>query len=136
MFPYRNRFQWVRNNRQAHFIEITHDHLHRVQEPYQAVAALRTAAMRKWLKVRAVLFALLYFGLIASVAGFILDQLPDAPFLEASLDLVNSIARTLTGVFTVALALVIRYIGQLEADIIGCLAVGTEPPALEGPGES
>lgn len=128
MFPFENRFQWIWNNRQVHFIEITHDHLDRVQEPYQAVVALRTAAMRRWLRIRAVLFALLYFGLIASVAGWVLDRIPDVPFLRDSLDIINSIARTLTGVFTVAVILVLRYIGQLEADIIGCLAVGTLPP--------
>lgn len=132
MFPFTNRFQWHWRNRQYHLIAVTHDHLHRIDAPYRAVVALRTAALKRWLRVRAVLFALLYFGIIASVAGWLLDRVPDTAFLSTSLDTINSVVRTMTGAFTVVLLVTMRHLGQLEADLIGCLAVGTIPPRSNG----
>jgi hypothetical protein len=128
MFPFENRREWHSKTGYLHLVEAIEGHTDRLAEPYREILDRRAARLRVAVTARAVLFALINIGLIATGVAWVASVLPVASELGT---LVRHIARAMTGVsviLTVFLLVLLRYLGQLQADIVAAIALGTGTP--------
>ncbi len=133
MFPYDNWWRWYIGGRHAHLIEATEEHLDVFQDPYRSVLKDRAGRMRWALKVRLFFMVLLNLGLIATAAAWVATFVEGMAEIEAGLKQVASIAGAGTLLLTGLWLLATRYLGQLEADMVASMTLGSPggPPPSE-----
>lgn len=125
MFPFQSRWQWLLNSGYAHIVEATEDQIDLFQDPYKDILEDRAKKMERALRARGVVLVLVNLGIIAAVVAWFALFVPEAGRLEA---LFSTLAGSLTGisiVFTALWLLLTRYLGQLQADMIASMALGT-----------
>jgi hypothetical protein len=125
MFPFESRWSWHAKTGYLHLVEAIDGHTDRFAQPYRKILEKRAARLRVAVTARAVAFVLLNVGLIATGVTWIASVLPALAEFEG---LVRRMARALTGfsvLMTVTLLLLLRYLGQVQADIIAAIALGT-----------
>ncbi len=126
MFPYESRWGWLTRTGYLHLAEAIAEKSHAFQQPYQSVLERRAQGIRVALKVRLVVIVLLNLGILMSVLASAAQVFPA---LGEAQGLLAPVAGLVSGIVVVALTmmyfLIARYLGQLQADIIACLALGT-----------
>lgn len=125
MFPFHSRWEWYAKTGYLHLVEAIEDHLKDFASPYSEVLERRADGIRYALKVRLVVLVLLNIGLVVTAAAWIASVVPGVGELR---ELIQRLARLTTGltfVFTGLFVLISRYLGQLQADIIAAIALGT-----------
>lgn len=131
MFPYEGRLEWHFSHPALHLVHAVETRLDWFAEPFRFTAVQRARHLRRALKVRLLFLALLSPTVIATVLGLVVRVLPAFEDVIRVLDQLLSIAGALSLVFGVLFLLVNRYAGQLERDLIACLAVGATRRAHE-----
>lgn len=133
MFPYESWFAWHSKTGYLHLVEAIEDQTDRFAEPYQGVLERRARRMRAGVTIRGVVLVFLNLGLLATAIAWIASVLPGLADLRA---FVSQLARALTGIsllFTGLFVLITRYLGQLQADMVAAMALGTGGPGDPGP---
>lgn len=128
MFPYHSRLTWHARTGYLHLVEAIEDHTKDFTSPFSEILERRADRIRAGLKVRLGVLVLLNLGLLATGFAWIATILPVATEVR---ELVQSIAQALTGVsilLTGAFLVISRYLGQLQADIVAAMALGTGWP--------
>lgn len=108
-----------------HLVEATDRHLDDLAQPYRAVARDRATSVPRWLKVRLALLLLLSPSLVATVGAMVLSWFPGTADAAQALDFVARLAGAASLALAGAFLLVSRHIGQMERDLVACLALGT-----------
>lgn len=125
MFPFDSRFSWHTKTGYLHLVEAIKGHTDRFAEPYQTVLQARAKRTRWAVTLRGVVLVLLNLGLIATGVAWLATVLP---ILADIRSVVGTFARALTGLSLLLsgmFLLITRYLGQLQADIVAAMALGT-----------
>lgn len=125
MFPYDRWWHWYIGGRHAHLIEATEEHLDTFHEPYRSVLKDRAVRMRWALKARLFVMVLLNLGLIATAVAWLATVVEGLADLESGLKQVASVAGASTLALTGLWLLATRYLGQLEADMVASMTLGS-----------
>ncbi|PSG97766.1 hypothetical protein BRD56_03780 [Thermoplasmatales archaeon SW_10_69_26] len=125
MFPFHSRLGWHAKTGYLHLVEAIDDHMQDFASPYSEVLEQRAESLRLAVRVRLFVILLLNIGFIVTAAAWIASVLPP---LAGVRELTQRLARATTGitvVFTGLFVIISRYLGQLQADIIAAIALGT-----------
>lgn len=124
MFPFESRWRWVLHSGYLHLVEAIEERMDLFHEPYRSILERRARGLRVAVSARTVVLVLLNIGIIARIATEVLAFLPAVETTGT----ISAIATSLTAlslVFTGLFLLLSRYLGQLQADAVACMALGT-----------
>lgn len=125
MFPFESRWRWVLKTGYLHLAEAIEDRLDVFHEPYRSILKSRAKGLQVAVSARALILVLLNVGVVVMIAAWVAALFPELGWARAWL---STLAGSLTGLsllFTVFFLLITRYLGQLQADVIACMALGT-----------
>lgn len=125
MFPFHSRLGWHAKTGYLHLVEAIEDHMQDFASPYSEILEERADRIRVGVTVRFFVIVLLNIGFVVTAAAWIASVVPA---LEELREVIQRLARLTTGitfVFTAAFLVISRYLGQLQADIIAAIALGT-----------
>lgn len=125
MFPFHSRLGWHAKTGYLHLVEAIDDHMHDFASPYSEILEKRADRLRFAVRIRLFFIVLLNVGFIVTAAAWIASVVPA---FEEAREAVQQLARLTTGItfaFTGAFLVLSRYLGQLQADIIAAIALGT-----------
>lgn len=125
MFPYHSRFWWHARTGYLHLVEAIDDHMHDFASPYSEVLEKRADRLRVAVRVRLIVLIFLNVGFVVTSAAWIASVVPGLAEARALVQQVARLTTGLTFVFTGAFLILSRYLGQLQADIIAAIALGT-----------
>ncbi len=135
MFPFESRWRWLFSTGYLHLVEAIREHMESFEEPFDEILRDRAKKTERALRVRAGVMVLLNLGLIATTIAWVSRFVPILGDVET---VASTLAASLTGLslLMTALYLVIsRYLGQLQADMISSMALGTSIGAQLAPEE-
>lgn len=134
MFPYHTSLGWHAKTGYLHLVEAIDDHMQDFASPYSEVLEKRADRIRLAVRVRLIVLIFLNIGFVVTAAAWIASVVPA---LADARELVQQVARLTTGLtflFTGAFLVLSRYLGQLQADVVAAMALGTGWQE-EGPAE-
>lgn len=125
MFPFASRWRWWSSPGYLHLVEAIESHIDEFEDPFRKVLRNRARRIRIALNVRLVVLVLLNIGLVATGLAWAARVLPGLAEAQGWL---TTLAGSLTGisvVLTLVFLLVSRYLGQLQADVVASMVLGT-----------
>lgn len=128
MFPFESRWAWLRHPGYLHLVEAIESSIDRYEEPYRTILKRRAGQLQFGVRVRGVVLFFLNIGLLATAFAWLGTVVPIAGEVKA---LVETIAKALTGfslLLTALFVIMSRFLGQLQADVIASMALGTGGP--------
>lgn len=105
-------------------VEAIEERMNLFHEPYRSILERRARGLRVAVSARTVVLVLLNIGIIARIATEVIAYLP----AWEPAGVISTVATSLTAfslVFTGLFLLLSRYLGQLQANVIACMALGT-----------
>lgn len=125
MFPFESRWRWLFSTGYLHVVEAIREHTNEFREPYRQILEDRADRIKRTLRLRVAVILLLNLGIITTILAWAAQFFPA---LSGIRSLVNTVAGSFAGlslVLTGVFLLITRYLGQLQADIISSMALGT-----------
>lgn len=126
MFPFESRWRWWTSPGYLHLVEAVEDRLDDFQEPFRAILSNRAKRMKIALNARLAVLVLLNIGIAAS--ALVWAARFGVPGLAEARGWLDTVARSLTGfsvALTVVFLLISRYLGQLQADLLASMVLGS-----------
>lgn len=124
MYPYDRAWRWWASNRFKHLVDGI-DAVHDLDLKGNRLLRNRIHQMRRWLVARAVLTPFLFTSVISAAIGLILGVLGVQEETAHALQLFRTLSNTFAGVFAALWFFANRTMGQIEADLLLALTVGT-----------
>lgn len=118
MYPFGSRLAWLLASRYKHILKAFEKH-----PPTDTLVQERLESLARWGRVRGVVAAFLYLGIVASLVGLLGQVLPALKGATVFLQGAAAVAGTFAGFITVAFLFLTRLLGQIEADITTMLLI-------------
>ena len=114
MYPFESRLRWHLSDRAGHLVAAfrLQGHVH------DSLVEERVRSLARASRIRGIVLALLYLGLVGTAVAALARYLPAASTAEAILDRTLAVVGSLAGVLTVLALALTRLLGQLEADLL------------------
>jgi hypothetical protein len=123
MFPFPSRWQWWRAPGYLHLVEALEEHVEDYDQPFRGILRNRGRRIRLALNLRTGVLVLLNLSLLGTALAWGARVVPGLAEARYWIRVAGSLTG-LTAATTVAYLLLVRYLGQLQADLLAIMLLG------------
>ncbi len=133
MFPFESSWRWYWKTGYLHLVEAVEDNLDEFEEPYRSILEKRAKGLKVAVAARATIIGLVVVATLLAALGGAAALLPGWAAQYGVAAIVTAVLALVVTFSSIFFIIVSRFLGQLQADVLACMALGRSSTKREDP---